>query len=241
MWMAIIVSIVAGSTAFILNLNPTTNDSSNVIVKSYELKPVVTDVTPIESIGTMESRTVNPETGVSNIVLDDSNNVSDIPQFIMPAFGQEGAVASSPRLSGPSQSIGSNQIQVTYTEWLIPSSNPDPHAIAVNGTSSLFFTEFSTNEVGVLKIATNQFTEWGILTASSQPVGIGRATNTIAFFTEFNANKVGRLVPATNVFAEWIIPSPPTGGSPNPHYITIDSSGNLSFTMSGTDRIGRLT
>jgi virginiamycin B lyase len=128
------------------------------------------------------------------------------------------------------------------TEWQISSSGNSsarPTGIAFDtSTGSIYFAESGKNKIGRLDPATNTITEWSLPNGSKN-----MALGDIIFDPDFrnlyyitnNGYAITRLDPATNTFTEWTLPI----SSSNISDIT-SGFGIVSFTESGTNKIGRL-
>jgi hypothetical protein len=122
----------------------------------------------------------------------------------------------------------------------------------------VWFTEFVRNRIGRVSLVTGEMYEWTVPTLSSGPLNLAiDPYNGSVWFTEYQANKIGRLfyVPAGSPaggwrFIEYTLPTPnsyPTdiAVDPNCWYRPFNTTFRevqtyIWFTMSGTDKIGRL-
>jgi len=131
----------------------------------------------------------------------------------------------------------------------------------------VFFTEFVRNKIGRLDIGDRsspgytfgRIDEFSVPTPSSGPMNLAiDPYNGSVWFTEYQANKIGRLFYIPIAFGgpnwrfiEYSLPTPnsyPADIAVDPNYWhtpttpwgTIDTQTYVWFTMSGTDKIGRL-
>jgi len=122
----------------------------------------------------------------------------------------------------------------------------------------VYFTEFVRNRIGRLNLNTGGMVEINVPTPNSGPWNLAiDPYNGSIWFTEYQANKIGRLfyVPSPGItnwrFIEYSLPTPnsyPIDIAVDPNYWhtsttlwgTIDLQTYIWFTMSGSDKIGRL-
>jgi virginiamycin B lyase len=120
-----------------------------------------------------------------------------------------------------------------YTQYLIPSSMPQPWAIAAGPDGALWFTELSGNKIGRITTA-GLVTEYPVPTPNGGPTGIAVGSDGALWFTEFSAQKIGRITTA-RVFTEFGV-----AASSYPNYITAGPDGAMWFT-NDSGSIGRIT
>ncbi len=151
--------------------------------------------------------------------------------------------------------------QVTASTTPIFSGGPVTVSVSPSVPATVLLTLQSTTatpgaaNVGVdFPAATLQLviTEFPIPTAGGVPLGIATGSDGNLWFTETNSNKIGRITPAGAV-TEFPIstappPPPPPPGvtappvpSASPRGIAAGPDGNLWFTESDGDKIGRIT
>ncbi len=122
-------------------------------------------------------------------------------------------------------------------EFVIPTANSQPSAMAVGADGNLWFTEFLGNKIGRITPA-GVITEFD-LSGNVQPSGIAAGPcgdgAQCLWFTERLGNKIGRIT-LTGVITEFPLPLP----SSLPGAIALGPDGNLWFTENA-GRIGRIT
>jgi hypothetical protein len=115
----------------------------------------------------------------------------------------------------------------------------------------VWFTEFVRNRIGRLDLKTGAIVECGVPTPNSGPWNLALDPyNGSVWFTEYQGNKIGRLfyVPGSFTwrFMEYWLPTPnsyPVDIAVDPNYwhtIAGEPQTYIWFTMSGSDKIGRL-
>jgi virginiamycin B lyase len=142
------------------------------------------------------------------------------------------------------------------TEYVI-SSGASPRGIAVNSTGNnkpyIWFTEYERHAIGLLILnytgldrTTERLhnpagddpivTEWYLPDGNARPLDILFLPGSGGvWFTEFMGDRIGFFSFRGNITKEWPLPS----GS-YPFRLSNDTFGNIWFTMSGRNRIGRL-
>lgn len=122
-----------------------------------------------------------------------------------------------------------------------------PHGITAgpNNEAAVYFTETVGNRIGRITTGGTITNEFTIPTDFSNPHGITAGPDGNLWFTESDGNKIGRMTPA-GVFNEFSISTagcPIVGGSPNCGLLGIAAGpdGNLWFTVSANNKIGKIT
>jgi len=152
----------------------------------------------------------------------------------------------------------------TFTEFNLPGtdySTAEPRDVALgnytlrtadpyHNEQMAWFTEFVRNKIGVLNLTTGEIQEFSVPTPNAGPWNLAiDPYNGSIWFTEYQANKIGRLFyyPSGAVwkFIEYALPTPnsfPTDIAVDPNYwhVGTDVQTHIWFTMSGSDKIGRL-
>jgi virginiamycin B lyase len=123
----------------------------------------------------------------------------------------------------------------TFTTGITAGSGPTN--ITAGPDANLWFTEFNTDSVARLTLATGAVTEFAVPGAGSGPAGITNGPDGALWFTEAGSGEIGRITTAgvvTNEFPLLIATSDPEG-------ITLGPDGALWFAETGADRIGRIS
>lgn len=129
-------------------------------------------------------------------------------------------------------------VSVTLTEWTLPDGNSGPWGVSVDFLSNPWFTENQSNRIGMLNPVTFAMKEWDTPTASN-PRGIyivPAATSIRVYYAGYSSDVVGYFENATQTFFEWSLPS-----GRRPVSIAVDDDGNMWFTESQNDAIGRIS
>ena len=95
----------------------------------------------------------------------------------------------------------------TVNNFPTPTANSEPYAIAVGSDGNLWFTEFNTNQIGMINPTTHAIAEFPIPTAGSEPYGIAAGPDGNLWFAEYNGNQIGMINPTTHAIAEFPIPT----------------------------------
>ena len=122
----------------------------------------------------------------------------------------------------------------TITEFNILPSGTAPWGIITGPGAALWFTEYSSDQIGRFTSA-GAFNEFPVPTAGSLPLDITLGPDGNLWFTEYAGNQIGRLTPQ-GAFKEFPIP----GAASKPWGITTGPDGNLWFTER-IGKIGRIT
>jgi uncharacterized repeat protein (TIGR01451 family) len=129
------------------------------------------------------------------------------------------------------------------TEFSSPTTG-QPAEITAGPDGNLWFTESNSNQIGQFNPTTQVVTEYAIPTANSFPNGITAGPDGNIWFCELFANQIGRINPTTHVITEFRTPTSQSTSIGNsgsaPAYITAGPDGNLWFTESGGNKIGRI-
>jgi len=130
------------------------------------------------------------------------------------------------------------------------------HPINYHNERFIWFTEFVRNRIGRVSIVTGIMVEYAVPTLNSGPWNLAiDPYNGSVWFTEYQANKIGRLFHISAGvwrFIEYSLPTPnsyPVDIAVDPNCWTTgartwdpgyDKQTHVWFTMSGSDKIGRL-
>lgn len=123
-------------------------------------------------------------------------------------------------------------------------ANAGLSSITAGPDGNLWFTETYNNQIGKIS-TTGVVTEYS-MSANSFPYIITAGPDGNLWFTEVGANRIGKITPAGVVteYSNGITPNPLPGeieGDVSLHGITAGPDGNLWFTETYTDRIGKIT
>ena len=135
----------------------------------------------------------------------------------------------------------------TITEFAIPTHDSSPEAITAGPDGSLWFTEYSADQIGRLT-PSGTFTEFPIATVSSGPDTITAGADGNLWFAEGTANKIGRLDPPLTAFGAPVNASvgvPFTGvvatfTDPDPYAAPTDYTTTINWA-DGTTTAGQVT
>ena len=165
---------------------------------------------------------------------------------------------------GTGQCLFNGIYNETFTEIYLPppgNATAEPRDVALGNYSLKFgdayhserfvwFTEFVRNKIGRVSLVTRRFVEYAVPTPNSGPMNLAiDPYNGSVWFTEYQANKIGRLFNIGGLnfrFIEYSLPTPnsyPTDIAVDPNYwhtATGEVQTHVWFTMSGSDKIGRL-
>ena len=125
---------------------------------------------------------------------------------------------------------------ITVKEWNIPTSDSAPHDIVVGVNGMVWFTEFSSNKIGMFNPNTEEFKEFSIPTPSSRPHGLVSDIHGNIWFTEVGAAKIGKLDPQTGTIEEFSTPTANAG----PHTPIFADENTLWFTEQSASQIGKM-
>lgn len=78
------------------------------------------------------------------------------------------------------------------TEYPIPTSGGSPHYIIAGSDNNLWFTEYTSNKIGMIT-PSGVVTEYPIPTSDSSPYGIAKGPDGNMWFTENDGNNIGVL------------------------------------------------
>ncbi len=123
----------------------------------------------------------------------------------------------------------------TFTTAITAGSGPT--SITVGSDGNLWFTEFNTDSVARLTLATGAVSEFLVPGAGSGPAGITNGPDGALWFTEAGSGEIGRITTAGLVTNEFPLPT----ATSDPEGITLGPDGALWFTETGSDRIGRIS
>ncbi len=111
-----------------------------------------------------------------------------------------------------------------------------PYGITVGQDGNIWFTEYQSDQIGMINPTTHAVSEFPIPTASSGPLKITAGPDGNLWFTEFAGNQIGEINPTSHTVTEFAIP---TSGS-NPQGITAGPDGNIWFTEATGNKIGMI-
>jgi streptogramin lyase len=115
----------------------------------------------------------------------------------------------------------------------------DPQGISggfISGNKKIYFTEFTSDRIGELDVASGVIREWQ-LAGGSGPRSIFFESSTRVWFTEFTSDKIGKLDPTgAGTITEYTL----TTGR-DPWGIAVDSLGNVWFAENAVARLGKLS
>jgi streptogramin lyase len=133
----------------------------------------------------------------------------------------------------------------TVNAYSLTGSNP--WGITAGPDGNIWFTELNGNMIGKIT-PSGVLTEYPIPTASSTPAGITAGPDGNIWFTEWGADKIGVFSPSSpTLITEYTLPAntlppgPPGTSNSGPQTITVGSDGNLWFTETNNDKIGKIT
>ena len=131
------------------------------------------------------------------------------------------------------------------TEFPIPPTSSAPFGITAGPDGNLWFAEDGSNNIGRITTAGVVTGEFSTPTGNSQPRGITAGPDGNLWFTEFQGtnvvNNIGRITTKGKITE---FPLPTHCESPlgcEPFGITAGPDGNLWFTESSGNKIGRIT
>lgn len=140
-----------------------------------------------------------------------------------------------------SAGVSAQPVNVSITEYPVPTPNNTPQGITPGSDGAIWFTELIGNKIGRLS-PSGGVAEFSLPTPSAGPEGIAAGPDGALWFTETFGGKIGRITTA-GAIAEYPIP-----GISEPMGIVVGSDGALWFADSGccsavtpTARIGRIT
>jgi virginiamycin B lyase len=119
------------------------------------------------------------------------------------------------------------------TEYVLM-DGADPHGITIE-SSYVWFTEYGRYAIAKLNPSSRTVTEYRLPDTNARPEGIIYLPASGIWFTEFFGDRIGFMTTSGSLLKEWPLPS----GS-FPHSLANDTFGNIWFTESGRNRIGRL-
>ena len=125
---------------------------------------------------------------------------------------------------------------ITIHEWDIPTPDSAPHDVVVGTNGMVWFTEISTNKIGMFDPNTEEFKEYDIPTPSSRPHGLVTDNSGNVWFTEVGAGQIGKLDIQTETITEYPTPTPNSG----PHTPIFADQKTLWFTEQRASQIGKM-
>jgi streptogramin lyase len=122
------------------------------------------------------------------------------------------------------------------TEFPVPSTSPATHGIAVGSDGNLWFTETSSNAIGMINPTTHSVSSFPIPTANSNAFGIAAGPDGNLWFCERYGNKIGMINPTTHAITEFTVPI----ANAHPREITAGPDGNLWFIQDAVSDFGMI-
>ena len=117
------------------------------------------------------------------------------------------------------------------------SPNAQPLGITAGPDGNIWFTEFGTNQIGMINPTTLQVTEFPPLpTPNAEPYGITAGPNGTIWFTEWGVNQIGMIDIATKQVSQFVVPTVDSV----PEGITLGTDGNIWFTENLGNKIGMI-
>ena len=132
--------------------------------------------------------------------------------------------------------VNADSDSITIKEWNIPTPDSAPHDVVVGKNGMIWFTEFSSNKIGMFNPNTEEFKEFPIPTPSSRPHGLVSDIHGNIWFTEVGAAKIGKLDPQTGTIEEFSTPTANAG----PHTPIFADENTLWFTEQSASQIGKM-
>ncbi len=93
--------------------------------------------------------------------------------------------------SGPPISSAAIGSAYQLFQYRLPQGSSSPWSIATDETGQVWFTEQSSNQIGMFNLGTNQFTEYNISTSNSNPLAITVDKANTVWLTALSSNKMG--------------------------------------------------
>ncbi len=126
-------------------------------------------------------------------------------------------------------------VDVTISEWLVPTLGSRPHDPLAASDGSIWWTGQMQNRLGRVDPATGAIEEFPLDTPNSGPHGLVEDDDGGIWFTAVSQGYVGKLDPNTGDVDEYHVPDDVRG----PHTPILDQDGTLWFTMQ-SGHVGRL-
>jgi streptogramin lyase len=123
----------------------------------------------------------------------------------------------------------------TIHEYEVPTSASTPNGIAAGSDGNLWFTEYTSNNIGRIT-PSGTITEFPLPTANSAPRQIAAGPDGNLWFTEFSSNKIGKITTSGTV-TEYNVPTANSG----PRGIVAGPDGDVWFTEFNSGKIGKIT
>ncbi|MBI1913589.1 MAG: FG-GAP repeat protein [Planctomycetes bacterium] len=171
--------------------------------------------------------TVLPGSGPLDIVSAPDGNLYFTERFtdrigrINPRAGSDAAIQAS--------------FSDTFATGITAGSGPT--SITVGPDGNLWFTEFNTDSVARLTLATGAVNEFAVPGAGSGPAGITSGPDGALWFTEAGSGEIGRITTGGSVTNEFALPI----STSDPENIVTAPNGVLYFTELAQDKIGLIT
>ncbi len=109
-----------------------------------------------------------------------------------------------------------------------------PFGITAGPNHTVWFTEWSGNQIGSINTTTGKITEYPIPTLELGPEGITLGSDGNIWFTESQGNQIAMFDPTNHTFVEHPLPTTEA----EPYGITTGPGGNLYFTEYAGNQIG---
>jgi virginiamycin B lyase len=142
-------------------------------------------------------------------------------------------VRARPRLEGLEDRC---LLSPTITELPLPTGSTDPWENTTGPDGNIWYTDPSTDAIGMINPTTDAVSEFTIPTATAGPRWITEGPDGNLWFTEVGGNQIGMINPATHAIAEFPVPT----ASSALYGITAGSDGNLWFTEYNSNKIGMI-
>ena len=181
------------------------------------------------------TRSGNSETGWRNTLSMMNNLGSRLPGEEIEEVAKYLA-ANYPERSGPKAVLIPGEVNVSITEWPVPTPGSRPHDPLAAADGSLWYTGQFADVLGRLDPKTGTFKEYP-LTPRSGPHGLTADKDGNIWVTENFRGHIGRLNPKTGEVKEYPMPDP---AARDPHTPIFDRKGILWFTVQVANMVGRL-
>jgi len=126
-------------------------------------------------------------------------------------------------------------VNVTFSEWLVPTLGSRPHDPIEAHDGSLWWTGQYQSRLGRVDPKTGEMQEFPLDVPNSGPHGLDEDADGNIWFTAVNEGYVGKLDPTTGEVTEYFVPE----GTRGPHTPIFDNNGTFWFTMQ-SGHVGRL-
>jgi virginiamycin B lyase len=130
-----------------------------------------------------------------------------------------------------------DNVDVTFEDWMTPSKPAYPHDPAVAPDGSVWYTAQRASTIGRFDPATKQFKEFPLPTPNSGPHGLQPDKDGNIWYTGNAAGLIGMVDAKTGKVTEYKMPSPK---AKDPHTIAFLRDGRIFFTVQAGNFIGTL-